>query len=396
MSVNTMTFEQSAAILNNIHAQVTGETGTIAPVDTNEFVSVATKTIAAGYDPVLKAITQMVTRTIFSIRPYAAQFRGIMMDSQKWGAIVRKLAISDKDWDDSQEFALEDGQSIDMFKVNKPDVLQLNFYGAIVYQRHYTIFKDQLDNAFTGPDEFGRFMSMVVQNCNDIIEQCHENIARMTVVNYMAGKYAHDTDLSGSDGVVHLLTEYNAETGETLTSTTVFAPANIGNFVKWAYARISDLTKLMEERSGKFQIQVTGHPIMRHTPLERQKVYIFSKFLEEINARVKADTYHDTFLELSDVEAISFFQNIEDRQSIDVTPSYLDPDGTIKTTDSAVQMSNVVGVIFDEEALGQTVINQWSATTPLNAAGGYWNMYFHFTERYYNDFTEKGIVLILD
>ena len=124
--------------------------------------------------------------------------------------------------------------------------------------------------------------------------------------------------------------------------------------------------------------------------------FSFSKFLEEINARVKADTYHDTFLELSDVEAISFFQNIEDRQSIDVTPSYLDPDGTIKTTDSAVQMSNVVGVIFDEEALGQTVINQWSATTPLNAAGGYWNMYFHFTERYYNDFTEKGIVLILD
>lgn len=395
MSVNTMTFEQSAAILNNIHAQVTGETGTIAPVDTNEFVSVATKTIAAGYDPVLKAITQMVTRTIFSIRPYRAQFRGIMMDSQKWGAIVRKLAISDKEWDDSQEFALEDGQSIDMFKVNKPDVLQLNFYGAIVYQRHYTIFKDQLDSAFTGPDEFGRFMSMVVQNCNDIIEQCHENIARMTVVNFMAGKYAA-AGLDGSDGVVHLLTEYNVETGEELTSTTVYAPENIGNFVKWAYARISDLTKLMEERSQKFQIQVDGHPLNRHTPLERQKVYIFSKFLEEINARVKADTYHDTFLELSDVEAISFFQNIEDRQSIDVTPSYLDTDGTIKTTEAAVEMSNVLGVIFDEEALGQTVINQWSATTPLNAAGGYWNMYFHFTERYYNDFTEKGIVLILD
>lgn len=395
MSVNTMTFEQSAAILNNIHAQVTGEAATIAPETTADFVSVATKTIAAGYDPVLKAITQMVTRTIFSIRPYRAQFKGIMMDSQKWGAIVRKLAISDKDWDDSQEFALEDGQSVDMFKVNKPDVLQLNFYGAIVYQRHYTIFKDQLDNAFTGPEEFARFMSMVVQNCNDIIEQCHENIARATIVNFMAGKYAA-AGLDGSDGVVHLVTEYNEETGEELTSSTVYAPENIGNFVKWAYARLSDLTKLMEERSQKFQITVDGHPLNRHTPLERQKVYIFSKFLEEINARVKADTYHDTFLELSDVESISFFQNINDRQSISVTPSYLDTDGTIKTTDEAVEMSNVLGVIFDEEALGQTVINQWSATTPMNASGGYWNVFFHFTERYYNDFTEKGIVLLLD
>ena len=97
-------------------------------------------------------------------------------------------------------------------------------------------------------------------------------------------KYAA-AGLDGSDGVVHLVTEYNEETGEELTSSTVYAPENIGNFVKWAYARLSDLTKLMEERSQKFQITVEGHPLNRHTPLERQKVYIFSKFLEEINAR---------------------------------------------------------------------------------------------------------------
>ena len=191
MSVNTMTFEQAAAILNNIKAQVTGETG-LAPVDANEFVSVATKTIAVGYEPVLKAITQMVTRTIFSIRPYEAQFRGILMDSQKWGAIVRKLAVSDQEWDDNEEFSLEDGQSVDMFKVKKPNVLQLNYYGAITYQRHYTIFKDQLDSAFSGPDEFSRFMTMVVTNCMDIIEQSREATARATVANFIAGKIAAD------------------------------------------------------------------------------------------------------------------------------------------------------------------------------------------------------------
>ena len=394
MSVNNMTFEQAASILNAIHGQVTGE-DSIAPVDTSEFISVATKTIAAGYDPVLQAITQMVTRTIFSIRPYERQFRGIMMDSQKWGAIVRKMAISDKDWEDSQEFALEEGQSIDMFKVNKPNVLQLNFYGAVVYQRHYTIFKDQLDSAFTGPDEFGRFMTMVTQNCMDIIEQTHENIARATIANFVLGKVAA-AGLDGSDGVVHLVTEYNAETGETLTSSTIYDPDNIGNFVKWVYARIADLTDLMRERSGKFQIQVEGNELNRHSPLDSQKVYLFSKFLEEINARVKADTYHDNFLELSDVEAVTFFQNIETRQTVKGTPTYLNTDGTLITSDSAVTVNNILGVIFDEDALGMTVVNQWSAVTPLNAAGGYWNQYYHFTERYYNDFSEKGIVLLLD
>lgn len=394
MSVNSMTFEQAASILNAIHGQVTGE-DSLAPVNTSEFVSVATKTIAAGYDPVLKAITQIVTRTIFSIRPYERQFRGIMMDSQKWGAVVRKMAISDKDWEDSQEFDLEEGQSIDMFKVNKPNVLQLNFYGAVVYQRHYTIFKDQLDSAFTGPEQFGRFMTMVTQNCMDIIEQTHENIARATVGNFILGKVAA-AGVAGSDGVVHLVTEYNAETGESLTSSTIYDPDNIGNFVKWVYARVADLTDLMRERSLKFQIQVTGHEINRHTPLNRQKVYMFSKFLEEINARVKADTYHNNFLEMADVEAVTFFQSIETRQTVKGTPTYLNTDGTLITSDSAVTVNNILGVIFDEDALGMTVVNQWSAVTPLNAAGGYWNQYYHFTERYYNDFSEKGIVLLLD
>lgn len=394
MSVNSMTFEQAASILNAIHGQVTGE-DSLAPVNTSEFVSVATKTIAAGYDPVLKAITQMVTRTIFSIRPYERQFRGIMMDSQKWGAVVRKMAISDKDWEDSQEFDLEEGQSVDMFKVNKPNVLQLNFYGAVVYQRHYTIFKDQLDSAFTGPEQFGRFMTMVTQNCMDIIEQTHENIARATVGNFILGKVAA-AGVAGSDGVVHLVTEYNAETGESLTSSTIYDPDNIGNFVKWVYARVADLTDLMRERSLKFQIQVTGHEINRHTPLNRQKVYMFSKFLEEINARVKADTYHNNFLEMADVEAVTFFQSIETRQTVKGTPTYLNTDGTLITSDSAVTVNNILGVIFDEDALGMIVVNQWSAVTPLNAAGGYWNQYYHFTERYYNDFSEKGIVLLLD
>ena len=394
MSVNTMNFEQSAAILNNIFKQVTGQTG-LAPQNLDEFVSVATKTIAAGYDPVLRAITQMVTKTIFSIRPYSAQFTGIMMDSEKWGAIVRKLAVSDQDWDDNAEFSLENGQSVDMFVVRKANVLQLNLYGAVTYERHYTIFKDQLDSAFEGPAQFGRFMVMITQNCLDIIEQTRENLARATIANFIAGKVAA-AGQDGSDGVVHLVTEYNAETGEHLTSSTIYAPENVGNFVKWAYARISDLTKLMEERSQKFQIQVEGNTLNRHTPLEMQKVYLFSKLLEQINARVKADTYHDTFLELSDVDTVSYFQSIEDRQKVKVKPSYLLPDGTIGTTDAAITVQNIAGVIFDEEALGMTVVNEWSATTPLNARGGYWNIFYHFTQRYFNDFSEKGIVLLLD
>lgn len=389
MSVNNMSFEQAATLLNAIQNQVTGTTNVTA-TNVDEFISVAQKTIAAGYDPVLNAITQVVGRTIFSIRPYSSKLRSLIMDEQKWGAITRKLSISDKDWETSQEFNLTDGQSVDMYEVKKPNLLQMNYYGAMVFQRHYTVFKNQLDNAFRGPDEFGRFMTMVTQNCLDIIEQSHESIARLTIGNFIAGKITAD------NGVIHLITEYNAETGESVTATTVFYKDNIGPFTKWLFARIDDLTNMMTQRTGLYQIQVTGNEINRHSPLTKQKVYMYSKMLAEINARVKADTYHDTYLELSDVVSIPYWQGTDSRMEINMLPTYLQADGTLTQPVSAVQEENVLGVIFDEEAMGQVIINQWQASTPFNAAGGYWNMYYHYTERWFNDFTEKGLVLVLD
>ena len=383
-----MSFEDASAILNNIRQQVTGESS-LAPVNTADFVAVGTTLLQSGYDPVLNAITQMVTKTIFSIRPYSRKFGGIKVDSEMWGSIVRKLAVADKAWEPNEEFDLVDGQSIDHYKVSKPDVLELKFYGAEDFSKHYTIFKDQLNNAFSGPAEFGRFMSMVVQNVSDMIEQNFESIARMVIANYVGGKKV------ANNGVIHLLTEYNSETGQSLTSTTVFAPANFGDFMKWVYARIDTLTSLMTERSNKFQIQVTGKEITRHTPYEYQKVYLYAKLMNDMKARVLSSTFNYGFIEYADVEEVNYWQSIDTPMAIDVTPNYLDTDGSIKTG-AEQNITNLVGVIFDREALGYTVMNEWSATTPLNASGGYWNTFFHFLMKWWVDYSEKGIILLLD
>lgn len=389
MSVNTMEFKQAASLLNSLRKQVTGQTA-MAPADTSEFVSVGQTLLQAGYDPLLGAITQMIGRTIFSTRPYSRKFSGIEVDSQKWGSITRKLAVSDKDFENSVRFELVDGQAVDMFKVNKPVVLQLNFYGQNVFDKGYTIFKDQLDNAFTGPAEFGSFMTMVTQNIADMIEQNFETICRAIIANFIGGKVA------ANNGVIHLLTEYNAETGESLTATTVYAPANFPNFIKWLYARIATLTGLMTERSTLFQIQVTGKEVVRHTPLSMQKVYLYKPMLDQMNARVLADAYHDDFLEYSDVEPVNYWQSIEDPMKINVKATYLKANGQLQTQSEAAAVNKIVGVIFDEEALGYTTVHDWSATSPFNIKGGYWNVNHAWTNKWWNDFTEKGIILLLD
>lgn len=390
MAANDLSFNQLSTVLNSIVAQATGK-NPLAITNTSEFISVAQTALKTGYDPLLQSISQVLSRTIFSTRPYYRKFGGIQVDNQKWGNITRKLNISDKDWENDVRFELVDGESVDMYKVNKPNILQTNFYGANVYERSYTIFKDQLDCAFSGPDEFARFLSMVTGNCTDMIEQAHENLARATVANYIGGKVKGD-----ADSCIHLLTEYNALTGLALTKENVYQPANYKPFIDWVYSRIAALTELMTERSQLFHTNITGKTINRHTPLQRQRVYLYAPARFNIESMSLANTYNYNFLKMAYNETVNYWQSIQSPSKINVKPSYLKADGTITTPEAALEQDDIFGVIFDEEALGYTVMNQWSATTPFNAKGGYSNVFFHFTDRFWNDFTENGLVLLLD
>lgn len=389
MSVNNMSFEQSAALLNAVHEQVTGQTQA-APIDESSFVSVATTMRKAGYDPIIAAIGQVVGRTIFSQRAYYGKFKSIMMDNQQWGSVTRKLAVVDKDFEDSAEFMLVDGEAIDHYKVNKPEILQTNFYGSNVFQKSLTTFRDQLDNAMRSSAEWGSFLAMVAQNMADMIEQNNETMKRMTLANFVGGKIAAD------NGVIHLLTEYKEATGLDLDATTVMQPANYPAFIQWVYARIEQLSNLMTERSQKFQINVEGKAIQRHTPRADQRVYLNSLALAEINARVLADTYHENFLRFATTEGVNYWQAIDNPYSLSVVPSYMDTTGEIITATEPVETDCLFGVIFDRDALGLTIFNQVTATTPMNARGLYFNTWYSWQIRWFNDFSEKGIVLLLD
>lgn len=389
---NTLTIDQVSTVLNAIVAQATGNAA-IAAADTKDFVTVAQTGLLAGYDPLIGAISQVLSRTIFSVRPYTRKFKSLEADSITYGNHVRKLNIADKAAQNDGRLPLTDGVAVDQQQVSKPTILQTNFYGAQTYERQYTIFKDQLDTAFSSPEEFARFISMVVQNVSDMIEQDHEQFARLTVANYIGGVIAGP---NAANQVVHLLTEYNTATGLSLTATTVLQPANYPGFIKWAFARIAALSALLTERSEVFHTNVTGKPIQRHTPESEQRVYLYAPSKFGIESRVLADTYHDNYLSMAQHEAVNFWQAIKTPDTINVKPTFMKADGTLQTPTNAVVQANVFGVIFDRESMGYTTVNQWSSPAPFNAKGGYTNVFFHFTDRHWNDFTENGIVLLMD
>ena len=391
---NELSINQLSTVLNSIHAQATGKSA-IAITDTGSFVTVAQETLKAGYDPVLGAISQVLSKTIFSVRPYSAKFKGLQADNIRYGNHVRKLQVADKPFEDDLRTLLVDGESIDQYTVNKPNVLQTNYYGEETYAKSLTLFRDQLDTAFSSPEEFQRFISMVMQNTSDMLEQARENVARATLSNFIGGKIATEP-VGGNEQVVHLLTEYNTATGLEKTIEDLAKPDEFATFWKWAYSRIAGISALLTERSLLFHTNIEDKEIMRHTPANMQRVYLYNPFKFNIDSMVLSSAYHDNYLKYADKEVVNFWQSIKTPDQINIKPVYLNTDGTLTHSEDAVEKSKIFGVIFDEEAMGVTLVNQWSAPSPFNAKGGYSNLFYHETARYWNDFSENGVVLLLD
>lgn len=398
---NDLTFNQLSTVLTAITNQATG-VNNIAPVDTSSFVTVAQTALKTGYDPLSTAISQVLSKTIFSVRPYTRKFKGLNVSNQRYGNHVRKLLTIDKPFEDDDRLKLTDGVSIDQCMVNKPKVLQTNFYGANQYQKSVTIYKDQLDCALSSPDDFASFISMVMQNASDMIEQAHEETARATINNLISGIYTSEVTeqstsatANGEKRAINLLELYNQMNGSTLKVVDVFKTANFESFVKFAFSTINTIADLMTDRNTLFSSQLTDYTIIRHTPKDRMKFYLYTDLVNKINSEVYSTVFNPDFLKLVDFERVNFWQSALDPSSINNKPVLLKNDGTLASASEPVSISNVFGVLFDEEAAGYTTVNEWSHPSPFNARGGYYNQFWHFTDRYWNDFTENAVIFYL-
>ena len=396
---NDLTFNQMSTVLNAIMTQATG-LAPLAVTDTSSFVTAGQEALKAGYDTLSTAISQVLSKTIFSIRPYTSKFKGMEMTVQQYGNITRKLSPVDKGFVNDPAIdptVIVDGGTVDPYVISKPLVQQMNWYGMEVYKKPLTIYDWQLDQAFSGPDQFASFISMMMQNTSDMLEQAREITKRMTLVNLIGaiiGNYSTNQQ-------VQLVTEYNTYIGASpaLTWADICADnAKYQHFMRFAYARIASVASMLTERSAKYHVSLTGKTIMRHSPYADQRLYMLAQEKFSMEAQVLADAFHDNYLRYADVETVNFWQAIDTPDEINVTPAYLETAGANAGTiqkGAAVNQAGIFAVLTDREACGIVQMNE-RARTAYNARGEYTNYFFSVCERYFNDFTENAVVFTLD
>lgn len=381
--------KQAANALNDLFQQATGADA-VAIVDNESFLAVANTMLDAGWDKVTGAINNVLTRTLFDTTPYSRKLVSMHRSAAEYGMYTRQIHVADSEAEDSLVYANTSAAGVDMYRAKNP-VLKTTFIGGGgVHMRKMKISDHQFKTAFTGPEEFMRFMTMLQVNFTNQIEQTHELEARSTLCTYIAGKIA-----LGGYHVIYLLDEYNLETGQTLDTTTVKHPDNYPEFVKWMFARMNIASDRLTERTELYHVSPGGIKTRRFVPKDRQHMYIYGEWAHNIGPRVLGDVYHPERLSIPKAEVVNFWQGMQEPSSFMATAKYPDPTtGKVVVGDDIIR-DDVVAVIADRDVMGLTTIDQRAVNTPFNAAGRYYVQYAHFTDRTYVDHFAPGVVFCM-
>ena len=392
-------------IANALVREVTGQAPTITAVDTSSFINVGQLCLNMSKEGTLQALSNMVARTIIAVRPYSGRFTSIEATSQEWGLFIRKIAFFASDFDETKFINTEqnpstlvDGNSIDMYKIKKRYPLEMYYTGMSTLNQRYTTFRSQLTTAFSSESEFSAFLNaMTVEIGNDVARwKTAEN--RAVVMNFIGSIY--NTGKPGQK--VNLTKAFNAARDTTYTTHELLT-THLQEFLSFFVSYLETLTGLLEESSELYHLTPactddkgnTLH-LFRHTPKSEQKLLLYQPLINDAKAWVYPAIFGPGYLSFGNYEGVQFWQNINDRAAISVTPAQFDVDTAKQMQGETVNLSYVVGLLYDRRALATSYRQDSVYTTPFNISGEYFNTEHHWKMNYMQDPTENAVLFFMD
>lgn len=377
-----MTTEQIYGLVNSVVDQAIGDSGIVA-VDTSSLVSLGDVVLSSSTntEAFLNTLAQRIGKTIIRYRMYRNKLSDLVVDDFTFGAIVQKIRIQMPEAEADQSYGLTDGTSVDHYEIAKPTVDQKIFVTRTPYQYKLTIQQAHLKEAFTGEDAMGRFISAVFGELRNAIEKGLEELGRtcigtaIVVVN------------GSSNQTINLVTEYNS-LGHSLTAGPEVMEDK--DFMRWAIARINQVYDYMQDMS----VLYNDTSIPTFTPEEDIRFKCHSDFVRKAQMVLQADTFNKALVDLPSYSRINYWQDSKVSDKYGVKQDRPDPLNPGQT--ATVTVNNVIGIMYDKDALGTYKKDEIAATTPLNAAGLYFNTYYHERQLWFYDPSENLVVFTLN
>lgn len=375
-----MEVNQIYALVNSIAKQTIGETA-IEATDTATLVALGDTILSdtSMTEGFMNTLIERIGRTIISYRKYDSQLAPIIKSDMEWGAIVQKIKVEMPEVVEDATYSLEDGKSVDMYVVRKPKAKQKFFAIRTPYSCFVSIQQKQLKTAFLSAAAMGSFISAVFGEIKNKLELSIENNSRLCMANFMA--------LTDTAQQINLVTNYNAIKGANVTAESALYDEA---FLRYAIGQMNMYSKKMRTMSQLFNKE----KYTRFTPDGEQMFALINEFQTAMETQVQYAAFHDDYVKKGANIEVPYWQATQNPYDIKLTVRDGVDDTGIKK--KAVEIKNIVGFLFDKEALGSYRQEEEVLTTPINARGRYANTFWHEEQMWFNDLSENGIIFTLN
>jgi len=359
-------------LVNEVARETIG-TDDIDVIDTASLVALGDSILSSSSntEAFLNTLVQRIGKTIISYRPYTSQLSLLDVGDMEFGQIMQKIKVKMPTAIEDDTYNLVDGESIDMYKVTKPEATQKLFVKRTPVTYTITTQRKPLKEAFTSAEAMGAFIAAVFGEVRNAIELTQENLGRLTMANYIANAKPNQ--------VYNLVSLYNTmghsvPTGEDALYDEAFLRFAIGK-MKNISTKMTTMSELYNDGSEQ-----------RHSPLEMQRFMYLVDFMTALETQVNYAAFHDEYVKTATGIAVPYWQASKSAFDIKVK----DADDQEKT------IENVVAFIHDRDALGTYRKEEEALTTPVNAKGRYYNTFWHLDNLYFNDLSENGVIFTLN
>lgn len=397
-----MNVKQIYTLINSVSGEVLGRTD-IVTEDLTGIVDLGTEVFNQNaVDNYVKSLVNHIGKVIFVNRPYAGKVPSVLMDAWEFGSVLEKISADVPEAEENDTWNLTDGKSYDQDVFHKPTVTAKFFNSKVTFEVPVSITERQVKESFSNAAQLNGFISMIYAAVEKSMTIKADALIMRTINNMIAETVLADAvafgakaagDMTGADlssastaRCINLLKLYNDKTGSETPLTAAKAITD-PDFIRFASYVMGTYADRLQSISTVFN--VGGKE--RFTPKDMLHVVLLSDFAKAAQTYLYSDTFNRGDVLLPQAETVPFWQGSGKNYEFSIT-------GNINVKESggkAVEISGVLGVMFDRDALGVCNLDR-RVTTNYNAKAEFFNNYYKFDAGYFNDTNENFVVFFIE
>ena len=387
-----MEVKQIYAIVNSVSSEVLGKTD-IVKDDLTGIVDLGTEIFNQGaVDNYVKSLVNHIGKVVFVNRPYSGKVPSVLMDAWEFGSVMEKVSADIPAAEENDTWNLTDGHEYKQDVFHKPVVTAKFFNSKVTFEVPVSITERQVKESFSSAEQLNGFLSMIYNAVDKSMTIKTDALIMRTINNMVGETLKADAAKFTTSGktlnygsastvrCVNLLYLYNQANGTTLTAAQAILNPD---FIRYASYQMGLYADRLQSISALFNIGGKD----RFTPKDALHVVLLSDFAKAAQTFLYSDTYNKEQVLLPNAETVASWQGSGQDYSFAHTSAI-----NIKTASGTdVNISGVLGVMFDRDALGVCNTDK-RVTTNYNAKAEFFNNWYKFDASYFNDTNENFVV----